>query len=166
MSIKVGAANTHWVIYMLVSYVPAHLWIKKSNFNILWVCCCKLASFPGLSCFYLLFAFTIIHRSGRPFNFCRSSDSVYYCERKREIKTNRGGLGPRLAVNLNFNKIWVMWHKVQILLEPPTHIIVQSVVPGEHTTILLVNSLLLQTGSQQPSERITDSNSSSTPCNW
>ena len=54
-----------------------------------------LASFPG---FYLPFAFTLMHRSG--FNFRRSSDSVYYCERKREIKTgdqNRGGLGPRLG---------------------------------------------------------------------
>ena len=57
-----------------------------------------LASFPGLPRFYLPFAFTIIHGSGRP-AFRRSSDSVYYCERKREIKTgeawDRGYLVPR-----------------------------------------------------------------------
>ena len=46
-----------------------------------------IASFPGLPYFYLLFVFTIVHGSGRPANFCWSSDSVYYCERKREIKT-------------------------------------------------------------------------------
>ena len=28
---------------------------------------CYLALFPGLSCFYLSFAFTIIHTSGGPF---------------------------------------------------------------------------------------------------
>ena len=35
----------------------------------------SIASFPGLARFYL------------PFAFRRSSDSVYYCERKQEIKT-------------------------------------------------------------------------------
>ena len=45
----------------------------------------KLASFPDLP---LPFAFTIIHGSGRlAKNFHRSSNSVYYCKCKREIKT-------------------------------------------------------------------------------
>ena len=59
-----------------------------------------VASFPGLPHFYLPFAFTILHGSGRPaknkmgkkrfenrrFIFCQSSTPVYYCECKRKIK--------------------------------------------------------------------------------
>ena len=26
-------ANTHWVIYILVSNIPAHMYMKKNNFN-------------------------------------------------------------------------------------------------------------------------------------
>lgn len=31
--VKVGVANTHWVIYILVSNIPAHMYMKKNNFN-------------------------------------------------------------------------------------------------------------------------------------
>ena len=48
----------------------------------------SVASFPDFPRFYLPFAFTTIHRSGRPVSiFCRTSDSVYCCEQKGKIKT-------------------------------------------------------------------------------
>ena len=34
--------------------------------------------------------FVCVHNNTRERNFCRSSDSVYYCERKWEIKTGEG----------------------------------------------------------------------------
>ena len=34
MPIKVGVANTYQVIYILVSNIPAHLQMKKSNFGV------------------------------------------------------------------------------------------------------------------------------------
>ena len=33
MPIKVGVADTHWVIYILVSNILAHLRMKKTTFN-------------------------------------------------------------------------------------------------------------------------------------
>ena len=41
----------------------------------------SIASFLGLPCFYFLFAFAIIHGSGR------FSAPMYYCERKLKVKT-------------------------------------------------------------------------------
>ena len=33
VTIKVDVANTHWVMYILVSNIPAHLQLKKTNAN-------------------------------------------------------------------------------------------------------------------------------------
>ena len=38
----------------------------KANYMYIHMCEQTLASFPGLPCFYLPFAFTITHGSGRP----------------------------------------------------------------------------------------------------
>ena len=67
-------------------YVKYNLAMSFTRLSYLWrgTRSC-LASFPGLSRFYLPFAFTIIHGSGRPAMIFRS------CERKGKIKTGRPG---------------------------------------------------------------------------
>ena len=88
---RIGLGHRLTLIRFLLALISNHCiphsqLVEFSLCNIMVMRDIMLASFPGLPHFYLLFAFTIIHGSGRL--------AVYYCECKQGRPGNKANTMP------------------------------------------------------------------------